>query len=319
MSRYYQIALFEQAPSFFFSGPSQSEAFWKVDHDRAERIDITNSALAAITADPGEHVVTTLQRRFQGTTFHELSLGPGEYYRRMARPSSTRQGSPVDNPDKSDVVRQALAEGMGQLRALIEQLEHICRIVHPIEENLKAFGHEIRNVLIACTEAEAQWKNILKANGVKEEDRTKTNHYVKLLKPMKLNEYEVELTHYPWLDPVKPFKDWCARCPSQSLEWWEAYNLVKRNREERFREATLKRAIDAVSGCFVMLCAQYGWEVDSRGNSVLDVASLNYQQRQNGLRPRYTFLMVHPSQYHTPFEKLNCEPSVLSRLSMTFE
>jgi hypothetical protein len=223
----------------------------------------------------------------------------------MARPSSTcQEDSPGKNPDKSDAFRHAGAVSMGQLHALIEQLEHICRIIHPVEENFQAFGHETRNVLIlACTEVEAQWKNILKYNRVKK-DRASTKDYVVLLEAMKLNEYEVTLTYYPWFKPVKPFKDWCDKCPTQSLEWYEAYNRVKHNREEMFGDATLDRAIQAVTGCFVMLCAQYGWDF-----ALKDEAALSAFFRLTGA-PKWAPSEIYPpygafKEVLYPFDKLS--------------
>jgi len=250
-----------EAKYFIQVGPNQTEAFWKVHHNTANRIDVSSSGSSLHGADPGEEVITTLRKRFVGSEFHWLILTPGEYYPRMARPHTTLVGeSPGQNPDTSTSLKRARTESTGQLHALIEQLEHICRIVHPDTENFQSFGHEIRNVLVlACTEVEAQWKNIMKANGIILE-RPNTNDYVKLLQAMKLNEYTVELNYYPWLDPIEPFKNWTVNCPSQSLDWYNAYNLVKHDREQQFSQSTLKRTIDAVTACFVILCAQYGWD-----------------------------------------------------------
>ncbi len=88
--------------------------------------------------------------------------------------------------------------------------------------------------------------------------------------PMKLDEYEVELTYYPWLDPIKPFEKWKPHeRSSQPLEWYGAYNSVKHDRESKFSEAKLLHAIQAVTGCFVMLSGQYGWDFALRGDSAL--------------------------------------------------
>jgi hypothetical protein len=288
---------------YFVQVLADNEAFWQVHHDKAERIDV--SASRTWTAAPGEDAITMLRKTFPLSDFHELFLGPGEYYPRMDRPSSTCQkDSPGSNPDKSDTFRHAGAASMGQLQALIEQLERICRIIHPVNENFQAFGHETRNVLIlACTEIEAQWKNILKYNRV-EKDRTSTKDYVVLLEAMKLNEYEVTLTYYPWLKPVKPFKEWCDKCPTQSLEWYDAYNRVKHNREEMFGDATLNRAILAVTGCFVMLCAQYGWDF-----ALKDEAARSAFFRLTGA-PKWA-----PSEIYPPYGAYKAVPYPFDKLS----
>jgi hypothetical protein len=102
---------------------------------------------------------------------------------------------------------------------LIEQLKLICQTVHPEGENLNAFGHDIRNLLIlACTEIEAQWKNILAGNSYARSERMNIrDDYAKLLAAMKLNEYQVELTWYPWIGTIRPFEAWAT---SGSLVWY---------------------------------------------------------------------------------------------------
>jgi len=68
--------------------------------------------------------------------------------------------------------------------------------------------------------------------------------------------------------PNAPFENWKedSKKPSQDLEWYAAYNAVKHDRETNFPQATLLRAFQAVTGLFVMLCAQHGWDIVLRGD-----------------------------------------------------
>ena len=121
------------------------------------RIDVTDSELGRVKALPGKTALETLRGYNPETTFDALELEPGEYYPGMARPIIG--GSPGRNPDQSGDAMGRRASASGQLHALTQQLEKICRVVHPKETNFQAYGHEIRNVLIlACTELESQWK-----------------------------------------------------------------------------------------------------------------------------------------------------------------
>jgi hypothetical protein len=87
---------------------------------------------------------------------------------------------------------------------------------------------------------------------------------------MKLGEYRVELSHYPWIDPIFPFENWVeSKTASKDLGWYAAYNNVKHDRETKFSDATLLNAILAITGCFVILCAQYGWDFALRGDEAL--------------------------------------------------
>lgn len=247
------------------------EVFWAVGQGGAHQ-HIIPSDLGTHQADTGEDILTTLQKRFPGSQFHPLQLGPGEYFPRMARPKSTaRECSPGSNPDVSPSALNARTTSTGQLHALIQQLQEICRVVHPIDQNLNAYGHEIRNLLIiACTEVEAQWKSILAANGQQPKNR---RDYVRLSPAMKLGEYRVALPWYPWLDPIAPFERWMPTNPSerQCLPWYDAYNAVKHDREQNFAEAKLRYAIDALTACFVMLCAQYGLDFVRTGEEARNV------------------------------------------------
>jgi hypothetical protein len=252
-------------------GMSMMEEFWAVEKDVAHQ-GIVPSKLGTHHADPGEDIMITLQKRgFPPEHFHKMLLGPGKYFPRMARPSSTRpKCSPGRNPDQSTAARNIRTTSTGQLHALIQELQKICRVVHPIEHNFSAYGHQIRNIIVmACTEVEAQWKNILVANGQKADNRV---DYIKLSLPMKLREYRVGLPWYPWLDPIAPFENWVPpRCgEKQRLPWYDAYNAVKHDREKNFCEAKLIHALESVTGCFVMLCAQYGWDLARRAEAAAD-------------------------------------------------
>lgn len=253
------------------SGLELVERFWAVDEGIAHQ-DVLPSAIGTHLAAHGEDILTTLQSRFPGAEFHRLCLGPGEYFPRMARPQSTApECSPGKNRDESPAALNARTISTGQLHALIQQLQEICRVVHPTDQNLNAYGHEIRNLLIiACTEVEAQWKSILLANGAQANNR---RDYVKLSSAMKLKEYRVSLPWFPWLDPIAPFERWVPtpNRVKQHLPWYDAYNAVKHDREQNFAEAKLRYAIEALTACFVMLCAQYGLDFVRTGEEARDV------------------------------------------------
>ncbi|ABD87715.1 hypothetical protein [Rhodopseudomonas palustris] len=189
--------------------------------------------------------------------FVRLSLRPGQYFPRMARPADHKvTASPGFNPGTS-AAWSYIQMNNGQLFALVEQIEKVFRVVHPDPfQTMNVFGHEIRNLLmLAAMEVETSWRAILTANG---STGNSTNDYVKLLEPMKLDEYELSLQFYPWVGPIRPFAGWRTSHPTKSLPWYHAYNQVKHDRETHFSSATLRNALEALCGCFVMMCAQFG-------------------------------------------------------------
>ena len=233
---------------------------------------IVPSRLGTHRADPGEDMITTLRKRFTGGEWHKLPLGPGEYYPRMARPSTIDpDGSPGYYPDESPVAIRVRTLSTGQLHVLIQELQRICQVIQPDKANFDAYGHEIRNIIVlACMEVETQWKNILVANGLKK-PKSRLD-YVKLALPMKLGEYRVALPWYPWLDPIAPFENWVPvpKDGKQCLPWYDAYNAIKHDREKAFVQAKLLYAFQALTGCFVILCAQYGWNFARRDDAAAD-------------------------------------------------
>ena len=109
----------------------------------------------------------------------------------------------------------------------------------------------------ACTEVESHWRSILRANDYRCK-RPTTQDFVKLAKPLRLEEYAVTLPLFPNLPLCKPFLGWSAASPSKSLDWYEAYNATKHDREQSLASANLQRTINAVAACAVMIEAQFG-------------------------------------------------------------
>jgi hypothetical protein len=252
------------------NGIQQFEKIWRDDDGLASEIGVVSSAPPVQTAK--------LEQLYHGARFYDLRLAPGEYFPRMARPFSGTQlarlqntsgpdvtASPGGNPDSSSVTLEARTASSGQLHALIVLVEQICRVLPPKVDNFAAYGHELRNILlVASTEVEAQCKGILRANG-------KNGHrmldYFLLNEAMKLDEYVVKLSYYPWLEAINPFQGWVRNSASRSLSWYNAYNQVKHDRETCFSRATLGNVLSAVTACFVLLCAQYGWNFALSGEA----------------------------------------------------
>lgn len=243
---------------------------WKVDETEAIKLGVSNARNGAGTyfkAEPGETIWNAIRRMASGwleaeghLPFHKLKLTPGQYHPRMARPSDTDPHGPARNPASASLDGY-ISLAQSQLLALKRQLERICQTVHPTDQTLEVYGHDIRNLLaLACMEVEMHWRGVLVANGVtRDKNHFRTKDYVLLAAALRLNEYEVTFPDYPWLAPFSPFKDWgLMGAPTQEIRWFDAYNKVKHNREHEFARATLGHAFEAVAACAVMLVAQFG-------------------------------------------------------------
>jgi len=144
---------------------------------------------------------------------------------------------------------------------LLQQLSLVFETVEPASANADVFGPALRHLLIvACTEVEAAWRGILSANSYPQAARLTTNDYVKLLAPMRLDEYALRLALYQdeWTEIVTPFATWDPTQATQSLTWYDAYNATKHDREGSRSRASLRAVIDAVAAAVILLAAQFG-------------------------------------------------------------
>lgn len=243
---------------------------WEISEHEAFPIEVHGGrgGPAHFVAEDGEHVMDTIRRLAGGwfqpgleCPFHRLDLPAGAYYPRMARPSDGDPGASPGYYPGEDEAKDTIAKGRTQLTVLVRLLERICQTVHPEGANFASYGHDIRNLLIlAATEAEAHWRGILQANGVSKK-HFNTKHYAELGPAMRLPEFAISMSSYPWLAPVRPFARWTAKDQGQGpLGWYQAYNKTKHDRDGDFAEATLGNAIEAVCACVVMMVAQFGLE-----------------------------------------------------------
>jgi len=250
---------------------------WRITHDEAELLGVTNARTGPGTYfQRGEHktIWHAIEAGASGwlnaddlstSPFHRLDLAPKHHYPRMARPLLLGNLLSPSARIESEVV----ATNIGQSRTLVRGLQTICQTVEPRASNFKVYGHEIRNLLIlAATEVETHWRGVLVANGFSG-DRPTTADYIKLLHPMRLDQYSVGFRQFPWLSPIRPFAGWTADKATQSLGWYDAYNGVKHNREREFERANLGNAFAAVSACAVMLAAQFTASIGLGGRSEL--------------------------------------------------
>lgn len=180
-----------------------------------------------------------------------MKLYKGNYYPRIGRPYTPF-------PEEYHQVFYSLVNA---IRITFKMLMEIFQTVEPSKENQHTYGHNIRNLLlIICTEIENSWTGILKANNYPCNSTLSTNDYVKLLPVMKLDDYKYILypyrTAYP--DEICPFGKWSREKPTQSLEWYVAYNKTKHYRENNFHEANLQNVINAAAGLFSLGFAQFG-------------------------------------------------------------
>jgi hypothetical protein len=239
---------------------------WEISDAKAVCLSVTNARHGPGTyfeAENGEDIFDAIRRQASGffppsgeNPFTRLELDPNHFYPRMARRPSNVGSNAFGFYPGYENDRDLIAISKSQLLVLTDMLGSICQTVHPVEQNLGVFGHDIRNLLIlAATEFEAQCRGVLTANGAVARN---TADYVKLLRPMRLKDYKIAFTKFGWLDPIAPFESWEPSAPTQSLAWYDAYSATKHDREVNFSAATLRHCLSAMAGIVALLIAQFG-------------------------------------------------------------
>lgn len=179
----------------------------------------------------------------------------GSYFPRINRNEPGLSAHQIMSNERADEIRA--------YDNIAESLLEIFRTIEPEQDNFKAYGNRLRELLIvACTEVEYLLQRAVVENEKKPKKNSfTTSDYFWCLSVQKLNEYEVFLPSYPSLGSFSPFKDWHAPNYSKSLSWYDAYNKVKHNRGGTKHLATFGALINAVSAIHILLEAQYGKEL----------------------------------------------------------
>lgn len=203
----------------------------------------------------------------------KLNLDCGETFRQIYRPLLNNMiiqhtGDDLHNDIPSlnnyldlPVNDQEYYNQLNQLEILIDDLYSVFKVIAPYPNNLKTFGHEIRNIIIlACTEIDSMMKKILEKNNMTKKGKFfNTTDYVQLLDPLRLKDYALSFKRYKMLNEFSPFIDWTTDKPTQSLHWYDAYNQIKHDREVNFSLSSLENAIESVMAYAILLIAQYGY------------------------------------------------------------
>jgi hypothetical protein len=97
-----------------------------------------------------------------------VAPAPGKFYPRVWRP---------DGPERTESgLDRETTNAMIAIGLVAERLAAHSEVIHLVNANRAAFGFALRQTLIlACTEVEANWASILRANGYPRQGRWNTN------------------------------------------------------------------------------------------------------------------------------------------------
>lgn len=231
-------------------------------------------------------------------------------YFRINRPGS---GGFIDDPryanDRISLCRS--------YNLIINDLKKIFEYIEPCDENVNVYSHRIYELFLrASTEFEANCKGILNANSYLKTSDFNIIDYSKIEKATKLSEYSVKLDIWSSGKKIfQPFKDWKN---SHTLKWYKAYNNVKHDRQNNFKDASLENLLNSIAGLLCILYSQFSYSAfftynqlmmyhtDDEGYSFVDDSLFSI--KENVLwtdEQKYDFNWKDLSMEEKPFNKFN--------------
>jgi hypothetical protein len=217
-------------------------------------------------------VLAAIQEKWKGANVVHPERPPGERYHRIWRGQYWR-------PTAEET--HAFVGAVTSANLLRERFRRVLMTLEPDPENRKAYGHELRQLLIlASTEVESAWRSILLANGYPDLNRGRfnTTDYCKLRDPLRLTEWELALVVSGRYGPIAPFRGWDLSRPTDSLPWYDDHHAAKHDREMNLAKASLENVIDAMAALEIMLAAQTGPPAD-RSESGSGMSDFRVTQR----------------------------------------
>jgi hypothetical protein len=257
---------------------------WGVDDGKAFRLFDDKSCRLPDTIAPWPRALDAVKAKYadQQVTVGKACLPPGVCHQRTWRPGAS--------PAPQTWFAREWAGSLQSASSLFDGMRRVFRVVEPSGSNLTAFGHEVRQLLLlACMEVESACRAVLRANGYAPTGKQgkprpihswNVNDYVRLVRPLHLDEWHVALVGYPDLNHSRPFEGWSPQ--HVKLPWYDAYNATKHNREDHLNQATLQHMIDAMAAVFVIICAQFGRWMPGAEEDFLSLSdSLSVQRNQD--------------------------------------
>jgi hypothetical protein len=138
--------------------------------------------------------------------------------------------------------------------AIERDLDVLSRYIEFDDSNFGCFSMEIaRIVLAAGAEVDVVCKQICRSNS--DTSANGINSYRESIKSLipDIHDFQVFIPRFGLT--LQPWDNW--RAERGIPDWWTAYNKIKHHRDSEYHQASLKNALNAVAGLFVMVLYLY--------------------------------------------------------------
>lgn len=226
-----------------------------------------------VTEKKAGTLIEWVKKTFGAENIVSSNIEIGKTVKKVWRPGLYDYYEMLNALDNSEI---ELRDALQSLRILLDKLDELLLFIEPQGNGINTYSYKTRELLIlACTEVENSWTNYLKITNTQAIGRHfNTNDYVKLHEPLFLGEFKVSMKIKSGIQSIKPFNNWNRGNPTESLDWYNAYNKTKHDRDNHFDRATLKNCIKAISANIVMFCVRFSpytlWDSKSSTSSVFN-------------------------------------------------
>lgn len=138
--------------------------------------------------------------------------------------------------------------------SLEDDLLRLARFVEPTTANFGTYSLELARLLFAAaSEVDVVAKQLCRKLKPTSRASSIGRYKIEVLSAYpQMVEAEVKIPRYGLT--LTPWSQWAVE---ESPLWWQAYNKVKHHRDSHFHGASLKNALNALSGLFVLLLFFY--------------------------------------------------------------
>ncbi len=186
----------------------------------------------------------------------EFESHAGTYHPWVARPTKLNDKS-IFNPGAKDHV-ELLKTTWREHGMIAVDLESCFNVASPTEHNLKTFGAQFeKTIYFACVGVESLF-NLILSECTNITNKGRMSDFVKLKPKLRVSEYSLQLVHYPWMNSLAPFENWNPERPSQSLQWFDAYNSLKHDKRQSQHKASMQNALNAAAAYYILSHTVFG-------------------------------------------------------------
>jgi hypothetical protein len=153
------------------------------------------------------------------------------------------------------IVTQKIEPHWSYLLAIEHELNEVSRFVEFDERNFDCFSIEIARLLLtSAAEVDVVCKRLCKI--INQESKANSIHQYEteiVAAFPSIPQFQVLLPRFGLT--LTPWNEWSR--PGSVPFWWTAYNKIKHHRDSEYHRASLKNALNAVAGLFVVVLHLY--------------------------------------------------------------